>query len=77
MATALKLYGKYEVRGVKDMNAEIVKIPEGVLTIGTNAFEDCKKLTQIDIPKSVKEILGHAFDGCKSFQSFYYTYILR
>ena len=66
MDTALKMYGKYEVRGVKDMNAEIVKIPEGVLTIGTNAFEDCKKLTQIDIPNSVKEIRGHAFDGCKS-----------
>jgi len=66
MATALKMYGKYEVRGVKDMNAEIVKIPKGVLTIGTNAFYNCENLTQIVIPNSVKEIRSHAFDGCKS-----------
>ena len=66
MDTKLRMYGKYEVRGVKDKNVEFVKIPKGVLTIGTNAFCGCEKLAQVQIPTSVKQIRSSAFEGCKS-----------
>ena len=44
-----------------------IVIPEGVTTIGTNAFSDCTGLTKITIPSSVTTIelgYGGAFNGC-------------
>ncbi len=37
-------------------------IPEGVTTIGSSAFQKCKKLRQVTIPQSVTEIGSYAFD---------------
>jgi hypothetical protein len=42
---------------------EIV-IPEGVTSIGDNAFSECRDLTSINIPESVTSIGDRAFSGC-------------
>ena len=41
-------------------------IPDGVTTIGYNAFRDCSKLTSITIPEGVTEIGTEAFRSCTS-----------
>lgn len=40
-----------------------VVIPEGVISIGRNAFSNCRVLTDVTIPKSVTDIGGSAFSG--------------
>ena len=40
----------------------IYAIPEGVLEIGANAFENCNDLTEVTIPGSVVSIEGNPFD---------------
>ena len=39
-------------------------IPEGVTGIDLGAFDDCKSLTSITIPKSIRYINSSAFSGC-------------
>jgi hypothetical protein len=39
-------------------------IPKGVTSIGTNAFSDCRGLTNLTIPDSVTTIVWDAFVGC-------------
>ena len=43
-----------------------VIIPEGVTSIGYEAFENCRSLTSITIPSSVTAIWYGAFVGCES-----------
>ena len=43
-----------------------VVIPEGVTSIGGEAFDSCKDLTSITIPNSVKSIGDWAFEICSS-----------
>lgn len=38
------------------------EIPQGVLEIGTHAFENCNDLTDVTIPASVASIVGNPFD---------------
>ena len=40
-------------------------IPDGVISIGERAFEDCPMLNEVVIPNSVTSIGEHAFDGCR------------
>ena len=42
-----------------------------VSSIGNSAFQDCKSLTSITIPDSVKKIGERAFDGCTSLKEIY------
>lgn len=44
-------------------------IPEGTDYIDSCAFEDCKELTSVVIPNSVKRISWNAFDGCTGLKS--------
>ena len=44
-------------------------IPNGVTSIGNNAFYDCSGLTSIEIPNSVTSIGDSAFSGCKGLKN--------
>lgn len=44
-------------------------LPSGTVSIGNNAFYDCQKLVTVNIPNSIKEIAGYAFEGCTLLNS--------
>ena len=44
-------------------------IPEGVTSIGNNAFSGCRSLTSITIPESVTNIGNGAFNNCSSLMN--------
>ena len=46
-----------------------VVIKNGVKNIGSDAFEECTKLTKVSIPDSVTKIGMSAFDGCSKLKS--------
>ena len=52
------------IRGCKN-----TKIPEGITSIGENAFSECSSLKSIKIPNSVTSIEYRAFCGCSSMTS--------
>ena len=45
-----------------------VVIPDGVTTIGVNAFRWCKTVTSVTIPDSVTHISMGAFEGCSALE---------
>ena len=42
-----------------------VTVPDGVDSVGSNAFYDCKGLTKLALPQGLKEIGVNAFLGCE------------
>ena len=46
-----------------------VTVEQGVKSIGSYAFEGCKRLTSITIPDSVTSIGSYAFEGCTGLTS--------
>ncbi|MDF2538599.1 MAG: Ig-like surface protein, partial [Herbinix sp.] len=46
-------------------NLKNIKLPKGLIEIGTNAFKNCSSLTEITIPSTVTKIGQFAFSGCK------------
>ena len=57
------------VTGVKDRNITSVVIPDGVTSIGNNAFQYCYNLTSVTIPDSVTSIGESAFSRCYNLTS--------
>jgi len=47
-----------------NLACEAIIIPEGCTAIGARAFANCKSLTYVRIPASVKTIAEDAFEGC-------------
>lgn len=56
------------VIGCKE-NITSATIPNGVISIGNDAFENGKNLNSINIPNSVTSIGNRAFSGCSSLNS--------
>ena len=50
--------------GLQNENIKRVKLPEGVKKIGMFAFSECRNMTEIYIPSTVKTIEYGAFDFC-------------
>ena len=48
-------------------------IPEGVTSIGANAFHGCSSLETVTIPKTVTSIGDGAFEDCSSLTDVYYS----
>ena len=57
--------GKTLIRGI---NGDIV-VPDGVVSIGDDAFSGCNGLTSITIPDSVKGVEKGAFHDCRGLTS--------
>lgn len=47
-------------------------IPEGVTTIGANAFRGCASLNKLTIPRSLKSVSANAFLDCKALTTLLY-----
>lgn len=50
-------------------DVENVLLPEGLISIGSEAFGNCEELTTITIPQSVTNIGLGAFNGCTNLES--------
>ena len=48
-------------------------IPDGVTSISSKAFYNCKSLTGVTIPSSLAEIASEAFNGCEKLTDVYIT----
>ena len=59
-ADAQPPFGKY------DASIKTIVIDEGVTSVGSFAFTDCRNLTDITIPDGVTSIGQNAFDGCEN-----------
>ena len=44
-------------------------IPDGVISIGRQAFSQCKKMASIEIPSSTESIGEYAFYSCDKLKS--------
>lgn len=67
--------GTYEVSGIGSFNGTRLNIPPEyngapVTQIRKNAFEGCRELTEIKIPKSVTDIRNWAFENCTDLKKF-------
>lgn len=56
------------VIGCSEPDILSVKIPEGVIAIGDNAFLDFRRLSEIQLPSTLKKIGDRAFEGCESLK---------
>ena len=56
-------------RAFTGLNIETLTLPDSVKTVGMVAFENCKKLKNINLSKNLESIGGGAFSGCTSLES--------
>ena len=50
-----------------------ISLPEGMTTIGTSAFADCKYVHSIVIPSSVERIYDSAFENCRMLSEIQFS----
>lgn len=70
----------YDNNATERGNAEFLQevlLPSSLKVIGKRCFYACRKLTTINIPSRVEEILSYAFKGCESLQLFQWPESLR
>jgi hypothetical protein len=51
----------------------IITIPHGIIAIRQAAFKDCKLITNITLPATLKRIGNNAFCGCDSLKSIQFS----
>ena len=56
------------IRANKEFEGEF-SVPEGTISIGREAFKECKSITSILLPQSIKYIGKLAFSGCEKLRS--------
>lgn len=56
------------VIGCSETDILSLKVPEGVTAIGDNAFLDFKKLSEVQLPSTLKKIGDRAFEGCEELK---------
>lgn len=61
--------GKFFPTLDKDWHLEKVTLPESLIRIGNNVFNDCRELKEINIPDGLLEIGISAFERCESLES--------
>ena len=73
-------------RAFSDTPVVSVELPEGLLSVGREAFSGCTRLREIRLPASLREIGSSAFLRCSALSSFslpenhpaaIYFYIMR
>lgn len=47
---------------------EVIRVPEGIHTIGEGALKGCVSLKKVILPSGLKVILGDAFKGCRKLE---------
>ncbi len=67
------LYIENHLVSAKDSLKGAYKIKSGTITVGSEAFCNCTKLTEITIPKSTKYIEWCAFYGCSDLEKVYWN----
>ena len=56
----MAFYGNFRLRSVV--------LPEGILHLGREAFNDCVSLESVQLPESLSSIGGYAFNHCRQLQ---------
>lgn len=58
------------ITGVSDKTLlpQVLEIPNGVISIGVQAFKDCDTIEQVILPDSVKYIFAEAFGDCNNLK---------
>lgn len=57
---------------LKGTNIKTVTIPEGVISIGACAFDNCRELVSISLPSSLQHCYLGAFENCLSLTDIYF-----
>lgn len=55
------------------MSVEIIRIPEGVESIGNYAFYGCYRLREISFPSTMQRIAYGMFNGCRQVSRLYFS----
>ncbi len=72
MSMPLKIGSQMKQRAVKGCKKSLegqIAVPDDVIFICEEAFRDCKHITSIVVPASIKEISSEAFIGCDNLES--------
>lgn len=60
--------GKKKAKSVFGASVKKVTLPDTITLIGENSFKDCKKITSLTIPESVKKVEKKAVNNCPSLK---------
>lgn len=71
IAKDTRVIADYAFNGQSELKQ--VKMPEGLITIGVEAFKDCRSIESVTIPESVTSIGYQAFANCENLNEVCYA----